>query len=45
MAPSSVPKRLLAWSAAAAALAAVFVSWLQPGVVFDLATRLWSCFG
>jgi hypothetical protein len=34
---------LLAWTAAAAALAAVFAAYLNPHVVVDLATRVWSC--
>ena len=38
-------KRALAWTLAGAVLAAVFASWLQPDLVFDLTTRLWSCFG
>lgn len=25
-------------------LALVFASYLQPGLMFDLATRVWSCF-
>ena len=41
------PKRLpvIAWGAAAAALlAAVFLAYLNPHTVMDLATRVWSCF-
>ena len=38
------PRRALAWVAVAAALAAVFVSYLNPSMVFDLATRVWACF-
>jgi hypothetical protein len=34
---------LLAWTVAAAALAAVFAAYLNPHVVVDLATRVWSC--
>ncbi len=37
-------KPLLLWSAALAALAAVFMAYLQPGLVVDLANRVWSCF-
>lgn len=37
-------RALLTWSAAAVALAAVFVAYLRPQVVLDLATRVWSCF-
>jgi hypothetical protein len=38
-------KRALAWVGAGAALAAVFAAYLQPALAFDLATRMWSCFG
>jgi len=37
-------KRTLAWAAAAAALAAVFMAYLQPDLMVDLANRVWSCF-
>lgn len=37
-------KRWALWAAVAAALAAVFASYLQPGLMVDLANRLWSCF-
>lgn len=37
-------KRTLIWAAAAAALAAVFMAYLQPDLVVDLANRVWSCF-
>ncbi|MBE7425136.1 MAG: hypothetical protein IT503_07945 [Burkholderiaceae bacterium] len=36
--------RSLAWAAAALALAAVFVAYRNPHLVFDLANRLWACF-
>ena len=36
--------RLLAWTAAVAALALVFTLYLSPHIVVDLATRLWACF-
>lgn len=39
-----VSRRLLVWSAAVAALAAVFASYLQPHLVVDLANRVWACF-
>ena len=33
------------WRAAAlAALGLVFASYLQPGLMFELANRVWSCF-
>ncbi|WP_425258125.1 hypothetical protein ACPOLB_21705 [Rubrivivax sp. RP6-9] len=34
----------LAWTAAAAALAAVFLAYLDPHLAVDLASRVWSCF-
>lgn len=37
-------KQALMWTAAAAALAAVFISYLQPDLMVDLANRVWSCF-
>jgi hypothetical protein len=37
-------KRAVAWGAALVALAAVFAAYLQPGLVVDLANRVWSCF-
>lgn len=37
-------KRMLAWAAAAAALGAVFMAYLQPDLMVDLANRVWSCF-
>jgi hypothetical protein len=39
-----VIKRALAWTAVGAVLAAVFVSYRQPALMFDLASRVWSCF-
>jgi hypothetical protein len=38
-------RRVLAWTAVLAALAATFTAYLQPDLVVDLANRLWSCFG
>jgi hypothetical protein len=40
----TTPRRLLIWSAAAAALAAVAAAYLDPHVVVDLANKVWSCF-
>ena len=37
-------RRVLWWASAAAALAAVFVAYLNPHTVVDLATRVWACF-
>ncbi len=34
----------LAWIAAAAMLAAVFLAYLNPHLAVDLANRVWSCF-
>jgi hypothetical protein len=36
-------RRLLAWTAAVALLAAVFALYLRPGMVLSLATQLWAC--
>jgi hypothetical protein len=35
---------LVAWAAAAAALAAVFAAYQQPGLAVDFANRIWACF-
>ncbi|WP_256360032.1 hypothetical protein [Methylibium sp. Pch-M] len=37
-------KRFLIWAASAAALSAVFLAYLQPDLMVDLANRVWSCF-
>lgn len=37
-------QRLLIWCAVLAVLAAVFVSYLNPHLVVDLANRVWACF-
>jgi hypothetical protein len=36
--------KITAWLASAAALAAVFMAYLNPHVVVDLANRVWACF-
>jgi hypothetical protein len=36
-------RRVLAWTAAIALLAAVFALYLQPDMVLSLATQLWAC--
>lgn len=41
MKPSLKP---LLWMAALIMLALTFMAYLQPGLVMDVATRLWSCF-
>ena len=33
-----------AWAAAAAVLTAVFMAYLNPHTVVDLANRVWACF-
>jgi hypothetical protein len=37
-------RRVLAWTAAIALLAAVFALYLQPDMVLSLAGQLWNCF-
>jgi hypothetical protein len=37
-------RRILVWAVVAAALAAVFVAYLNPHLVVDLASRVWACF-
>jgi hypothetical protein len=37
-------KRLLIWATVATVLTAVFMAYLQPDMVVDLANRFWSCF-
>ena len=37
-------KRVIGWSAALAALALVFASYLRPDFVVDLANQVWACF-
>ena len=37
-------QRIAAWAAALAALAAVFVAYLNPHLAVDLANRVWACF-
>jgi hypothetical protein len=36
--------RALAWAAAALALAAVFLAYLQPDMMVSVANFVWSCF-
>ncbi|WBY04091.1 hypothetical protein PE066_04005 [Ramlibacter tataouinensis] len=38
-------RRLLAWSGALAALAAVFALYTQPHIAVMLAEQIWACFG
>jgi hypothetical protein len=46
--PTKPLPRLLAWSAAltaaAAVCAAVFAAYLDPHLMLDLASRVWACF-
>lgn len=50
MAPATRPASRLPWRrallalAAALLLGAVFAAYHRPGVMLDLATRVWSCF-
>ncbi len=37
-------RKLALFTVAGAALAGVFWLYLQPGLIVDLAARLWSCF-
>ncbi|MEF7617436.1 hypothetical protein V4F39_26225 [Aquincola sp. MAHUQ-54] len=37
-------RRAAGWAVAAAVLAAVFMAYLQPTLMRDLADQLWSCF-
>jgi hypothetical protein len=37
-------KRALAWVGALAVLSAVFMAYLRPALVVDMANRVWSCF-
>ncbi len=37
-------RALLTWATVGTVLAAVFAAYLNPHVVVDLATRVWSCF-
>ena len=42
--PSGIARRVAGWVAAAAALAAVFASYLNPHLALDIANRVWACF-
>ncbi len=37
-------RRNLAWTAAAVALAAVFMAYLRPDLIVTLANQIWNCF-
>jgi hypothetical protein len=37
-------RKVLAWTAAALALAAVFAAYLNPHLAVNLANQIWSCF-
>lgn len=41
---SSTARRLAFATTAVAALAAVFLAYLQPDLAVDLANRVWACF-
>ena len=36
--------RIIAWTAAAVVLAAVFAAYLQPELAVTLANQIWNCF-
>jgi hypothetical protein len=36
--------RWIAWTAVALALGATFAAYLSPGLMLDLASRVWACF-
>jgi hypothetical protein len=40
----TTPRRVLVGAAAAAALAAVAMAYLNPHTMVDLANKVWSCF-
>jgi hypothetical protein len=40
----TIAKRLLLWAAAAVALAAVFMAYIRPEFMVDLANQIWLCF-
>lgn len=42
--PASAVRRLVGWAVAAALLAAVFASYLNPHLALDIANRVWACF-
>ena len=37
-------RSIVAWAAALLALGAVFAAWLNPHLMRDLASAVWSCF-
>ena len=41
---SSRRGRWIGWAAALLALALVFAWYLQPGLMFEMTNRIWSCF-
>lgn len=42
--PAGMARRVAAWTVAAAVLALVFVSYLNPHLALDIANRIWACF-
>jgi hypothetical protein len=42
--PAGTGWRLVGWTVAAAVLAAVFASYLNPHLALDIANRVWACF-
>jgi hypothetical protein len=41
---SDITKRLCIWAVAVAALGAVFMAYLRPEFMVDLANQIWLCF-
>jgi type II secretory pathway component PulM len=41
---NAIPRTVLLWLGAGLVLAGVFAAYLDPLVVVDLASRVWSCF-
>ena len=41
---TSTGARWIAWTAVALALGATFAAYLNPGLIVDLASRVWACF-
>jgi hypothetical protein len=40
----NITKRLLAWTAVIAALVAVFMAYIRPEFMVELANQIWLCF-
>lgn len=42
--PAGLARKVTGWAMAAAVLAAVFASYLNPHLALDIANRIWACF-